>query len=127
MINENKDFFINDVEVEELTLEDKKPSTSKVLYEDTSKRGANIKHFRLQNGNFMAVMYDHPIHKLDPDTGKFVDISSEFTETDTDYEAIRPCFKVRLPKTDEISTNFPVSGSNLCIGWSYMTAMKLPF
>ena len=77
MNNENKEFFINDVEAEELTLEEKKPSTSKVLYEDTSKRGKNTKHFRLQNGNFMAVMYDHPVHKLDPDTGKYVDIASE--------------------------------------------------
>ena len=41
MMNKNKDFFINDVEVEELTLEKKTPSASTVLYEDTSKRGAH--------------------------------------------------------------------------------------
>ncbi|MBQ8742652.1 MAG: RHS repeat protein, partial [Clostridia bacterium] len=120
MINENKDFFINDVEVEELTLEEKKPSTSKVLYEDTSKRGANIKHFRLQNGNFMAVMYDHPIHKLNPDTGKFVDISSEVTETDTDYEAIMPCFKVRLPKTEGKEHFVTVEKDNREISWKFI-------
>lgn len=120
MINENKDFFINDVEVEELTLEEKKPSTSKVLYEDTSKRGANIKHFRLQNGNFMAVMYDHPIHKLNPDTGKFVDISSEVTETDTDYEAIMPCFKVRLPKTEGKEHFVTVEKDNRELSWKFI-------
>ena len=70
MNTENNEFFINDVEAEELTLEVKKPSTSKVLYEDTSRRQKNTKHFRLQNGNFMAVMYDKPVHKIDPKTGK---------------------------------------------------------
>lgn len=116
----NKNFFVNDTEVEELTLEEKKPSTSKVLYEDTSKRGANIKHFRLQNGNFMAVMYDRPIHKLNPDTGKFVDISSEVTETDTDYEAIMPCFKVRLPKTEGKEHFVTVEKDNREISWKFI-------
>ena len=120
MNKKNKDFFIKDVEAEELTLEEKKPSTSKVLYEDTSKRGENIKHFRLQNGNFMAVMYDHPIHKLNPDTGKFVDISSEITETDTDYEAIMSCFKVRLPKAEGKEDFVTVEKDRREISWKFI-------
>ena len=120
MIKENKDFFINDVEVEELTLEEKKPSTSEVLYEDTSKRGVDTKHFRLRNGNFMAVMYDHPIHKLDPDTGKYVDISSEIKETDTYYEAAMPCFKVRMPKTEGRERFVTVEKDNREISWKFV-------
>ena len=120
MINTNKNFYIKDVEVKELTLEEKKPSTSKVLYEDTSKRGTNSKHFRLQNGNFMAVMYDHPVHKLDPDTGKYVDISSEVKETDTDYEATMPCFKVKLPKAEGKKHFVTVEKDNREISWKFV-------
>ena len=98
MKNENKNYLISDVEADELMLEEKKPSTSEVLYEDTSRRGKNTKHFRLRNGNFMAVTYDHPIHKLDPDTGKYVDVTSEVNETETDYETLTDRFKARLPK-----------------------------
>ena len=120
MINENKDFFIDDVDAEELTLEEKKPSTSNVLYEDTSKRETNIKHFRLQNGNFMAVMYDHPVHKLDTNTGKYVDISSEVQETDADYEAVMPCFKVRLPKTEGKEHFVTVEKDSREISWKFI-------
>ena len=120
MNNEKKDFFINDVEAEELTLEEKTPSTSKVLYEDTSKRGKNTKHFRLQSGNFMAVMYDHPVHKLDPDTGKYVDICSEVTETDTHYEASMPYFKVRLPKAEGKEHFVTVEKDGRQVSWKFI-------
>ena len=110
-------FFINDAEAGELTLEEKKPSASEVLYEDTSRRGKNTKHFRLRNGNFMAVMYDRPVHDLDPMTGKYVDISSGVEETDTDYEAVMPSFKVRLPKTDGKDRFVTVEKSNREVSW----------
>ncbi len=120
MNNENKEFFVSDVEAEELTLEEKKPSTSKVLYEDISKRGKNTKHFRLQNGNFMAVMYDRPVHKLDPDTGKYVDIASEVQETDTDYEAVMDHFKVRLPKTEGKDRFVTVEKDGREVSWKFI-------
>ena len=120
MNNENKEFFVSDVEAEELTLEEKKPSTSKVLYEDTSKRGKNTKHFRLQNGNFMAVMYDHPVHRLDPDTGKYVDIAPEVKETDTDYETVMAHFKVRLPKNEGKNRFVTVEKDGREISWKFI-------
>ncbi len=120
MNNKNKNFIINDVEARELTLADKKPSTSKVLYEDTSKRGRNTKHFRLQNGNFMAVMYDHPIHKLDPDTGKYMDIASEVKETDTDYETIMDCFKVRMPKAEGKDRFITIEKGGREVSWTFV-------
>ena len=120
MNNENKSFFISDVEAENLTLEEKKNSTSKVLYEDTTKRGKNTKHFRLQNGNFMAVMYDHPVHKLDPDTGKYVDIASEVKETDTDYETLMDRFKVRMPKTEGTDQYVTVEKDGREISWRFV-------
>ena len=120
MNNENKKIFISDVEAENLTLERRKLSTSKVLYEDASKRGTNTKHFRLQNGNFIAVMYDHPVHKLDPDTGKYVDIASEVKETDMDYETVMDRFKVRMPKTEGKDRYVTVEKDGREISWRFV-------
>ena len=121
MINKMKEHFINDVDVKELTLEDKRPSTSQVLYEDTSKRGRNTKHFRLQNGNFMAVMYDHPIHKLDSNTGKYVDLSAEVTETETNFETDMDNFKVRLPKAESNEPFVTVEKGGKEISWKFIS------
>ncbi len=120
MNNENKKYLINDVDAENLTLEEKKPSTSKVLYEDTSKRGNNTKHFRLQNGNFMAVVYDHPVHKFDPDTGKYVDIVSEVQETDTDYQTVMEHFKVRTPKNEGKESFVTVEKDGKEVSWKFV-------
>ena len=120
MNNENKNFFINDVEAEDLILEENKPSASKVLYEDTSKRTKNTKHFRLKNGNFMAVMYDHPVHKLDEETGKYVDITSDVKETDTDYEAVMDRFKVRMPKIEGKDRFVSVEKDGREISWRFI-------
>ena len=120
MNNENKEFFVSDVEAADLTLEEKKPSTSKVLYEDTSKRGKNTKHFRLQNGNFLAVMYDHPVHKFDPDTGKYVDICAEVKETETDYETVMNHFKVRMPKNEGKDCFVTVEKDGREISWKFV-------
>ena len=117
MNNENKNFFVSDVEAENLTLEEKKNSTSKVLYEDTTKRGTNTKHFRLQNGNFMAVMYDRPVHKLDQCTGKYIDITSEVNETETEYETIMDRFKVRMPKSVGNDKFVTVEKNGREVGW----------
>ena len=120
MNDKNKEIFISDVEAANLTLERKNPSTSKVLYEDTSKRGTNTKHFRLQNGNFMAVMYDHPVHKLDPDTGKYVDVASEVKETDTEYETVMDQFKVRMPKTEGKDRYVTIEKDGREISWRFV-------
>ncbi|MBR5786599.1 MAG: hypothetical protein IKY41_07895 [Clostridia bacterium] len=121
MNNKNKKIFINDAEAENLVLEEKVLSTSNVLYEDTSKREKNSKHFRLKNGNFMAVMYDHPVHRLDPDTGKYVDIFSELKENDNNFEAVMERFKVRLPKTEGKGNYVTVEKDGREVSWKYVS------
>ena len=61
--------------------------SSEVLFEDTSKRSENVKHFRMKNGQYMAAVYDKPVHSFDKATGKFVDIAHHFNEKDDCYEA----------------------------------------
>lgn len=120
MNNKNKEFFINDTEAEDLILEENKSSTAKVLYEDISKRGENTKHFRLPNGNFMAVMYDHPIHKIDPETGNHINITAETKETDTDYETIMERFKVRMPKIEGKDRFITVEKDGRELSWKFV-------
>ena len=43
---------------EEFTAED-------VLFEDTSLREENIKHFRMSDGSYIAVDYGHAVHYID--------------------------------------------------------------
>ena len=119
-MNNEKEIFINDTDADELTLEKKQPSKSNVLYEDVSRRSKDTKHFRLPNGNFMAVLYDHPVHRLDAATGKYVDIVPEMNENDGDFEAVTDRFRVRLPKSEGKENFVSLEKGGRSISWKYM-------
>ena len=99
--NENKLITIENDEPE-LTLmeESSTEASSDILFEDTSKRSENTKHFRMKNGSYMAAIYNKPVHKLDKETGKFVNIAHRFDEKEDCYEAETEKFKARFPKVD---------------------------
>ena len=48
----------------------------------------------------MAVLYDRPVHKLDPETGKYVEIARDMKENEKDYETQMEGFKARFPKEE---------------------------
>lgn len=50
-----------------------------IVSEDVSKREENVKHFRLSNGENIAVMYEEPIHYLN-DNNEWVDYDNSFDE-----------------------------------------------
>ena len=91
---------IMEKEASELSLKNEESKDAEVLYEDISRRKENTKHFRMKNGNFMAVVYDEPVHKLNEKTGKLEEIKEEFMETEEEYEASTKHFKVKLPKKE---------------------------
>ena len=91
---------IMEKEASELSLMNEESKDAEVLYEDVSRRKENTKHFRMKNGNFMAVVYDEPVHKLNEKTSKLEEIKEEFTETEEEYEASTKHFKVKLPKKE---------------------------
>ena len=95
-----KEIYLNNEESTELILMKNEDKETEILYEDVSRRKENTKHFRMKNGNFMAVVYDEPVHKLNEKTGKLEEIKEEFTEGETDYEASMKSFKVKLPKKE---------------------------
>lgn len=51
-----------------------------LTYEITSLRGENIKHFRLPDGTYQAVIYGGPVHRLN-ESGVWEDIDNTLTET----------------------------------------------
>ena len=48
-------------------------------YEVTEMREENVKHFRLEDGSYVAVMYDQPVHYYD-ENSSWVDIDNRLTE-----------------------------------------------
>ena len=51
-----------DTDIPEAESTDNGGSQSPILAEDVSLREENIKHFRLQNGAYIAAMYPEPVH-----------------------------------------------------------------
>lgn len=78
MRTETKERYKSSDEAEELELMNEVQSETDVMYEDIRKRGKSTKHFRLKNGNYRAVIYDHPVHKYDEKDGRFADVSTEY-------------------------------------------------
>ena len=52
--------------------------SAEILFEDTALREENVKHFRLDNGANVAIVYDTPVHYLDEE-GAWQDINNTFS------------------------------------------------
>lgn len=61
-----------------LSVEEAKPNTSEII-EVEDWREANVKHYRLPDGSYEAVVYSHSVHRQDA-SGKWVDINNNITE-----------------------------------------------
>lgn len=83
---------------EEIILEDTPAKKGKILFEDVSKRGENVKHFRMKDGSFMAAVYPKPVHYRDGASGEYREIYREFKETENNYEARNHNFRAVFPK-----------------------------
>ncbi len=57
-----------------------------ILFEDTSLREENVKHFRMKDGSYRAVIYDTPVHYLD-DEGNWQEYDNTLHTIDRSGEA----------------------------------------
>ena len=57
-----------------------------ILFEDTSLREENVKHFRMKDGSYRAVVYDTPVHYLD-DEGDWQEYDNTLHTIDRSGEA----------------------------------------
>ncbi|MGM9642995.1 MAG: DNRLRE domain-containing protein, partial [Eubacteriales bacterium] len=54
------------------------------VFEDVSRREENVKHFRLEDGTYMAAQYDTAVHTLD-ENGKWQDIDNTLSASGSEY------------------------------------------
>lgn len=54
------------------------------IFEDVSRREENVKHFRLEDGTYMAAQYDTAVHTLD-ENGEWQDIDNTLSESGSEY------------------------------------------
>lgn len=101
--------------------EDNQEFNTEVLYEDTSKRSENVKHFRMKNGSYMAAVYEKPVHILDEKTGEYKDIPHRFEECEDCYEAETGCFKARFPKKEGKRKYVAVERNGHSVSWRYLS------
>ena len=56
----------------------------KEVYEVTELREENVKHFRLEDGTYLAASYNHAVHYMD-ERGEWQDIDNRLLSVGTDY------------------------------------------
>ena len=54
------------------------------IFEDVSRREENVKHFRLEDGTYIAAQYDTAVHALD-ENGEWQDIDNTLSESGSEY------------------------------------------
>ena len=54
------------------------------IYEVTELREENVKHFRLEDGSYVAAQYNYPVHYTD-ENGKFEDIDNRLVESGSEF------------------------------------------
>ena len=71
---------------DEASLVPEEPVCDEILFEDTSLREENVKHFRMKDGTYRAVVYDTPVHYLD-DEGNWQEYDNTLHTIDRSGEA----------------------------------------
>lgn len=112
----------NEADEQSLTLmEGSENEVSEILYEDISKRSETTKHFRLNDGSFVATVYSKPIHTLDKTTGQFVDVAHTFEEKDACYEAKTAHFHARFPKVENTQEFVTMEKGQRSVSWRFIS------
>lgn len=105
----SEEFTDNTEEADIPEQEDSEEIPPEIVAEDISRREENVKHFRLSNGENIAVMYENPIHYLKD--GEWIDYDNSFNEvssvseddeevaeSETDYANKSADYSVRFSK-----------------------------
>ena len=67
-----------------LSANEKKSTYTQEIYEVTELRESNVKHFRLEDGSYVAAQYNYPVHYTD-ENGKFIDIDNRLIESGSEF------------------------------------------
>ncbi len=117
---DQSEITLDNIATQELTLNDTKSQKREILCEDIAKRDVKTKHFRLKNGNYLAVMYDRSIHRESEDSTCYTDITHSYIDSGDAYEAILESYKVRFPKKEGKRKFTTVNKGDKTIAWKYI-------
>ena len=68
-----------EVDVENSSIANDNHSYTTEIYEVTELRESNVKHFRLEDGSYIAAQYNYPVHYID-ENGELTDINNRLEE-----------------------------------------------
>ena len=94
-----------------------------ILAEDETKREAQVKHFRLSDGSYEAVVYPYDVHYASG--GSFVAIDNSLVEAENDdyYTNADNAFDVNLPKNLTSGAPIEVTTGGYTVSWT-LDAMR---
>ena len=98
--------FATDVDISNLSESSESVTYPEVLYEDTSRREENVKHFKMNNGTYTAVEYSSPVH--------YMDSEGEYKDIDNTLESVTLAdgTSAYINKDNSFSVTFPDDLSN---------------
>lgn len=108
-----------------------------IVSEDVAKREENVKHFRLSNGENIAVMYEEPVHYLN-DNNEWIDYDNSFSEVsavsedkveadadETDYINKSADYSVRFSKKTNGKKFVRLEKDGYKLSWYYTDTAKV--
>ena len=97
-------------------------TTLRDVYEVTELREESVKHFRLEDGSYVAMAYDAPVHYAGSD-GSWVDIDNRLSDVDSEYSTSNARIKFSKKITGN-GTLFTLHENNTKITLSLIDAVK---
>lgn len=109
-------------ETEETDTTDTEEDLLKDIFEVTDRREESVKHFRLEDGSYVAVQYDVPVHYLD-ESGEWRDIDNTLSASGNEYSTSNAKIKFAKKITGN-ETLFTLHDGNRKITMSLDGALK---
>lgn len=122
--------FSDDDFIDEIVETEEEPY---ILSEDLTKREANVKHFLMSDGSYLAAQYDEPVH-YENDNGEWIDYDnnltkSEATETQEEIFGQSTVYKTNNENTNIVfaeksnsNTLVLIEDKEYPISWNYQSA-----
>lgn len=107
-------------EVQELP-ESSASEEPQIVEEIVSMREANVKHFLMSDGTYMAAEYDAPVHYFE--SGQWVDIDNTLIETENGFQNKANDFHVTFSSGVLGNKLVEVSRDGYSVSWKYMPSL----
>ena len=108
---------------EALTLETKAgENVPRILFEDERRREANVKHYRLSDGTYLAAVYDEPVHYFDEQAQAFREIRDDFVAVEDGLETQKAGFRAKASLHALDGRVMTLTKGDARVEWSFLPA-----